>query len=233
MMSGIKETVEAIKNGQEVSTKQLFEVVNAYGLTMLSLNKNGKTILSMQLNKLEICGDAYEFSQECSTDSNMYIINQADIISSHGKYKEDVDTIFITSELSGGEKLNLMIVHASDSLKRTWVEDFCETDVYDIQEFLGSVIEDDTPWYCVAVKITDIFGFSFKAANSARIYVDALSEDWKLHISDEFNVFEIPVVDDGCNAFYKKETDSSMEMIIKPYGQPFMEIEMLFFRKNQ
>ena len=50
----MNKTVEAIKKGQKVSTEELFEVVNAYVLTTLSLRIPDKdSIISMQVNKFE------------------------------------------------------------------------------------------------------------------------------------------------------------------------------------
>jgi len=45
--------------------------------------------------------------------------------------------------------------------------------------------------------------------------------------------FEVPVFDDSINLIYMKETDQSKEIIVKPYGQPFMEIRILFFQKHE
>ena len=52
------------------------------------------------------------------------------------------------------------------------------------------------------------------------------------YIGDDFTTLEVPVVDDCVNLFYMKETEHSKEIIVKPYGQPFMEIKMLFFKKH-
>ena len=69
--------------------------------------------------------------------------------------------------------------------------------------------------------------------NPKRVYVNTLDDDWKLHISDDFNTFEVPIVDDPpVNEFYiKEEKEESKQIIVKPYGQPFMEISLLFFKK--
>ena len=47
----MNKTVEAIKNGQNVATEELFEVVNSYVLTTLSLRTPDKQrIMSMKVN---------------------------------------------------------------------------------------------------------------------------------------------------------------------------------------
>lgn len=228
----VNKTVEALKNGQEVSTQELFELVNAYDITALSLSDDGKTILSMQVNRFEAYNGVFEFSQECTSDGNKYVIGQKDIVSVKGRWSEDADALIITSELKDGATLQMMVIHASDSLKEAVSEGYHERDVYELQEFLDSVMSEDCEWYCILAKITDVFGFDLKMRNPMRTYINTLDE-WKLHISDDTNTFEVPVVDDSCNAFYKRECETSVEFIIKPYGQPFMEIKMLFFKKHK
>lgn len=227
----MNKTVEAIMNGQEVSTQELFELVNAYNLTTLDLIKDKKISLSMQVNQFKAYKDVFEFLQECTSYGNKYTIGQKDIVSTKGEFNEDADALFITSQLADGAKLQMMVVHASDSFKETVSEGYYETDVYELQEFLDSVMKEESEWYCILAKITDVFGFDLKMQNPIRTYINTLS-GWKLHISDDTNTFEVPVVDDSCNAFYKREGETSVEFTIKPFGQPFMEIKMLFFKKH-
>lgn len=227
----INKTVEALKNGQEVSTQELFELVNAYDMTSLSLSDGSKTILTMQVNRFEAYKDVFEFSQECTSDGNKYVVSQKDIVSAKGDYNEDADALSITSQLLDGSKLQMVVMHASDGFKKVDSEGFRERDVYELQEFLDSVIKEDSEWYCILAKVTDAFGFNMKMHNPARTYINML-DNWKLHISDDTNTFEVPVVDDSSNAFYERKGTTSVEYIIKPYGQPFMEIKMLFFKKH-
>ena len=99
---------------------------------------------------------------------------------------------------------------------------------------MEDVIHEKNGYYCILARITDVFGFDFKMRNPIRTYINTLDDsDWKLHISDDANTFEVPVVDDSVNLLYMKETDNSKEIIVKPYGQPFMEIKMLFFKRHE
>lgn len=227
----MNKTVEAIRNGQEVSTQELFELVNAYDMTSLSLSDVNKTILTMQVNRFEAYKDVFEFSQECTSDGNKYVVSQKDIVSAKGDYNEEADALSITSQLSDGSKLQMVVMHASDGFNKVDSEGFCERDVYELQEFLDSVMKEDSEWYCIRAKVTDAFGLNLKMHNPACTYINTL-DNWKLHISDDTNTFEVPVVDDSCNAFYERKGATSVEYIIKPYGQPFMEIKMLFFKKH-
>ena len=126
----------------------------------------------------------------------------------------------------------LMIVNVSESENEIESDGFYETDVYSLQEFLDDVIHEKNEYYCILARITDVFGFDLKIRNPIRTYINTL-DGMALHISDDMNTFEVPVFDDSINLIYMKETDSSKEIIVKPYGQPFMEIRMLFFQKHE
>lgn len=228
----MNKTIEAIKNGQKVATEKLFEVVNMYDITHLSLMKGNQAIWAMQVNKFQKYKDMFEFSQDCATDNNKYLLNKDEIISSDIEWNEKADALFITCILKNDMKLQMMILFPYKSFKETESDGFYETDVYSIQEFLDDVIHEKNEWYIIMTRITDVFGFDLKMRNPFRTYVDTL-EDWKLHISDDVNTLEVPVNDDSCNFFYMKETDSTKEIIVKPYGQSFMGIKMLFFKRHE
>ena len=51
-------------------------------------------------------------------------------------------------------------------------------------------------------------------------------------IREESDSLSLPLCDDSINLFYIKESDRSKEVIIKPFGQPFLEIKMLFIFKG-
>lgn len=229
----MNKTVEKIKNGQAVETEELFELVNAYNLvTVNKINENKETVMSMQVNQFESYGEVFEFSQTCTVDGNKFVVNQEDIVSSSAEYKEEVDAIFINVEMLGGTRLQMMILHASDSFKETVSEGCREMDVYEMKKYLEEVMKtEDSLTHCMMVRVTDVFGLDFKMQSPERTFVDTLDEDnWKLHISNDLNTFEVPVYDDSCNGFYKKGNASTVEIIVKPYGQPFMEIGLLFFK---
>lgn len=228
----MNKTVEAIKNGETVTTEELFELVNMYEMTHLSLMDCGQVILAMQVNRFETYKDVFEFSQECTADHNKYVIRKDDVISSDVEWNEKADAIWISAHLKNGLKLQMMILFPNESFKETASDEFFETDVYEIKEFLDDVIHKKNEWYIIMARITDVFGFDLKMRNPFRTYVNTLG-DWKLHISDDINTFEVPITDDSVNLIYMKETEQSKEIIIKPYSQPFMEIHMLFFKRHE
>lgn len=227
----MNKTVEAIKNGQTVSTEELFEVVNAYALTTLSLRTPGKdSIISMQVNQFEKLHGDYKFSQQCTGyDHVMYLLKADDLVSVNSEYNQKADVLYITCKLESGLELWLVIINLAESETEIETDGFYETDVYAVQEFLEDVIHEKNGYYCILARITDVFGFDLKIRNPIRTYINTL-DGLALHISDDANTFEVPVFDDSINLIYMKETDHSKEIIVKPYGQPFMEIRMLFSR---
>ena len=230
----MNKTVEAIKNGQKVTTEDLFEVVNSYVLTALSLRTSDKNrVMSIQVNQYERLHGDHKFSQQCTGFNNvMYVLRADDLVSAYGEYNEKADALYIICKLKNGMKLYLMLVNMSESETQIETDGFYETDVYEIQEFLDNVIHEENEYYCILARITDVFGFDLKIRNPIRTYINTL-DGMALHISDDMNTFEVPVFDDSINLFYMKETESSKEIIVKPYGQPFMEIRMLFFKRHE
>jgi hypothetical protein len=232
----MNKTIEAVKNGQKVATDELFEVVNAYVLTTLKLStKDNDDVISMQVNQFERLHDDYKFSQKCTGyNSAMYILKKDDCVSVVAEYNDKADALYITCKLKNSMELSLYVINVMNSEEDIESEGFYETDVYTIHDFLNEVIHEENEYYCSFARITDVFGLDLKMHNPFRTFVDTLDDsDWKLRISDDFSTVEVPVVDDGVNLFYMEETDYSKEIIVKPYGQPFMEIRMLFFKKHE
>lgn len=232
----MNKTVETIKAGNKVTTEELFNVVNGYVLTTLRLRTPDKeSTMSMQVNQFEMFHNDYKFSQQCTGfDDVMYVLKADDLMSIDSEYNSKADALYIICKLKNNTELWLSIVNVSGSGVEIEADGFYETDVYGIQEFLDDVMHDKSEYYCMMTRITDVFGFDLKIRNPIRTYVNTLDDsDWKLHISDDTNTFEVPVVDDCINLFYMKETDHSKEIIVKPYGQAFMEIRMLFFKKHE
>ena len=227
-------TVESIKKGQKVSAEELFGVVNDYVLTTLSLKTPNKdSIMSMQVNQFERIHNNYEFSQKCTGfNSVMYMLKEDDLASVDSEYNQKADALYITCKLKNGVELCLMIVNVAESENEIDTDGFYESDVYSLQEFLDDTIHEKNEYYCILARITDVFGFDLKLRNPIRTYINTL-DGLALHISDDMNTFEVPVFDGSINLIYMKETDHSKEIIVKPYGQPFMEIRMLFFKKHE
>lgn len=227
--------VKAVKDGQKIETKDLFNVVNDFCLTRLRLSTPDKEIImSMQVDRCKEKEDEYEFSQSCTMFNDVaYFLKKDNIYTVTSEYNEIADILYITCELKSGLELLVMLINISGSEVST--KDYDEMDVYELKEFLEDVIHQKNDYYCALTRITDCFGFDLKMNNSFRTYINTLDEDdWKLHIGDDFTQFEVPITDDSVNEIYVKydKESETKHIIVKPYNQPFMEIGMLFFKKH-
>ncbi|MBM6854656.1 hypothetical protein H6B11_10885 [Mediterraneibacter glycyrrhizinilyticus] len=225
-------TFEAIRNGQEVATEELFNLINAYNFTDLVVqDENNHAIVKIPVNHYEEYRGMYEFSQTHS-DNGVYVAKKSDIVSVESDYREDMDTLFIKCQMDDGKKLFLVIYHASTNFKTTESDEYYETDLEDLQNFLENTLGDDAEYHCGLVRFTDKNGMSIKITSPERTYINTLDDlDWKLHISDLSMVLEVPVTDDDCNAFYRKDDGDTVIILVKPYEQPFAEIRMVFCRE--
>lgn len=222
-------TVEAIKYGSNPTTQELFELVNAYDITMLSIqDRNHKTILEMDVNHFDSYKTEYEFGQ-LNTDTKC-LINQSDILSTESKWLEEEDMIHIKCCLSDGGFMNLVIFHASRGLKRTVSKDYYEIGLYELNELLQKTAGDKPEYTCSIVKVKNKFGFHLRMVYPKQIFVDMENDDTngELSIEDDVNFLKLAVMDDACNQFYQKDNDETVEIVIKPYSEPFMEIRMVF-----
>lgn len=225
----MNKTIEAIKAGNKVTVGELFQIVNLYPCTHMELMKSGKSVMALQVNQFKEFADYYEFSQDTTADFSKIIIPKCDVVDYESEWNEPIDTLFIYCALKNGMELRFMILFCNETKN---MEDYYETDVESVKDFLEDVLNDKNDYRIFFARITDVFGFDLKMNNPAKTYVSTLDDDWKLHIGDDTSVLEISVTDDSVNLFYMKETDHSKEIIVKPYGQPFMEIKLLFFKKN-
>ncbi len=226
--------VKAVKEGQEIETKDLFNVINDFCLTRLRVSQDGDDVVSMQVNKYEEHADEYEFLQSCTMFRDMaYHLKKDNIDSVTSEYNAKVDTLYVTCNLKNGMSLLLMIINTINSEIET--KDYREMDVYELKDFLEDVINKKNGYYCMVTRITDVFGFDLKMYNSVRTYINTLDEDdWELHISDDFTEFEVPITDDSINEIYVKDNEQSesKSIVVKPFNQPFMEIDMLFLKRH-
>lgn len=224
----MNKTVEAIKNGQNVGIEELFEVLNLYELTHCYLVNGEETVTAMQVNRFEDYGDVCELSQTATFDANKIVIKKDEIGSFETDWNTSVNSLFVTFHMKNGMDLKMFVLYPGEVFKATSSEDFCETDIYEMKEFLDDVLHGKEKWNVMFARITDMFGFDLKMQNVHSVYVDELPDQWKLHINDEINSLVVPVIDDS---FYTNETEKTKEILVKPLGQPFMEIKLLLSKK--
>jgi hypothetical protein len=222
-------TAEAVRNGSNQTAQELFELINAYDITMLSiLDKNNRTILEMDVNHFDSYNTAFEFGQ-LNTDTKC-IINQSDILSTESRWIEEEDMIHIKCCLQDDKKLNLVIFHASNGLKCIASKDYYEIGLYELNELLQKTSGDKPEYTCSIVKVKNKFGFHMRMVYPKHTFVDMENDDTngQLSIEDDINYLKIAIMDDACNQFYQKDNDESVEIVIMPYSEPFMEIRMVF-----
>lgn len=223
--------IRAIEGNVDITNEAWYEIVNYYSITQLILRSHaGRTIFAIPINQCEETADTYEFSQSCTGyNEAMYSLKKSDLVSVSAEYCEAANSLIMKCELNSGVELCLFVVNESFMGKQ--LSDFREMDIYNLHDFMEEVINNENEFCCVSVRVTDIYGLDIKL-NPKRVYVNTLDDDWKLHISDDFNSFEVPITDDSINEFYIKDNETAKEIIVKPYGQSFMEISLLFFKKR-
>lgn len=226
-------TVEAIKNGQAVTTEELFELINICNITYLSLFKSGEQILGMEINQCEYDYDEYEFYQDC-LENNKYVVEADDIISTNAVWNEEENLVIIICQMKNDMVLQMVILSPENNLKVTEAERFYKADVYEVKDFLDDVLNDKNEWYILSARVTNVFGFDLNMINPCCTFIDDSHEyDWKLHISNNLTTLEIPETENYVNSFYIKEDETSKEIIVKPYGQSFTEIKLFCLQKKQ
>ena len=155
--------------------------------------------MAMQINKCEEMNEKYVFSQSCtSCDSFLYTVKKADIDNVTVKYYSDSDAFYITCELKNGLEMLLLVVNASNMERK--LSDFREMDVYELQKFLEETLGRKNEYYCLSVRITDVYGMDLQIFPK-NVYINTLDEEWKLHVGCDASTFEIPVTDDSVNEF--------------------------------
>lgn len=222
-------TIETVLNNTQATAQDYFQLVNQFDYSNITLQKDKKTVLEMAVNKVEEYGDTIEFSQDYT--ETHYVLNLSDIQSIEGKLHEDADIFIITVELKDGTKLSICIFHISTNSATLVKESFIEEDVYTLKDSLDEVMENDNKSYLLA-KVIDNFGLSMKLNNVQRAYVNEHEEGFTLYISDNFTEIKLPLVDDSVNGIYRKKSGCMEEWLIKPYGQPFMEIRLAVFENE-
>lgn len=220
---------EVIGNTGARTPEQIFEVVNNYALTTLNLRKDEEEVMVMQINQYESTPTGHEFFQTCQMDGTRFVLSKENLVVIKSEYNKEEDFLYITCELLNGMELNMMILNMEDN-KNEFAEDgWKEIDVYALKDFL----EEINGYYRVLVKVTDAFGLNIGSENPAPIYIDDEEElILNVGIREESDSLSLPLCDDSINLFYIKESDRSKEVIIKPFGQPFLEIKMLFIFKG-
>ena len=88
-------------------------------------------------------------------------------------------------------------------------------------------LNDDTH-KAMIVNIHDAFGLEVKLNDIKNCSLVETEEAYEMQIDS----MTFPLVDDSCNEIYIKENSSCDTILIRPYGQPFMEVSILVARES-
>lgn len=108
-------------------------------------------------------------------------------------------------------------------MPREKLERFYESDVFSLMDYLN----DDTH-KVMLVNIHDAFGLEVKLNDIKNCSLVETEEAYEMQIDS----MTFPLVDDSCNEIYIKENSSCDTILIRPYGQPFLEISIFVSQKT-
>lgn len=217
----MSKAVENVLNNKEAKATDYFELVNTYEYSDLSVHKDGNTVISMSINAFEEFSGVYEFKQKCSTSH--FSIEKSNVESVTGKMLDNMDTCLIEINMKDESKISICVYHTDTNAKREVRERFYESDVFSLMDYLN----DDTH-KVMLVNIHDAFGLEIKLNDIKNCSLVETEEAYEMQIDS----MTFPLVDDGCNEIYIKDNSSYDTILIRPYGQPFLEISILVSKKN-
>ena len=230
-----KEVIEKLKKNEEVSMRDLFGLVNQYPITTLMVRDTANsTIFSMEINKVDM-EDGIEFLQKnMGFNAGSYVMFAEDIEKVKSRYLDAEDAITIVCELKNGLTVQLLIFAIStNEIDRS---DYQEAEFNELVDFMAEQLDENAEYTCICAKIADVHGMNLTmSANNAYIETTEEAEtDGQLVVTDgENTMLTLPVFDDSVNEFWTKKQSNTVEVMVSPYGKPFMEIRVLFVKKQK
>lgn len=222
----MNQRIKTVLNNQGATVKEYFELINLFDCSSLRLSKEGEPIFSIDFNAFREYKDIFEFSQKFGNAE--YTIKKSDIKSFKAKMLEGMDTFHIVAELVNGFQMGIFIYHTDTNTKVTEYEHYHDIGIEGLKKYL-----EDERHKPVMVSIRDTYSFKMKLSGIKDVYIAGDEEcGYSLCITDTLASFDISLVDDSCNEVYLKEghTDS---ILIKPYGQPFMNIVIFVCKEDE
>lgn len=224
--------IEAVLNNKDAKAQDYFELVNIFEYSQVTLQKDRERILSMDINEVNTWSSnvkrnpmdkAFDFSEKCT--STRFTVEESDIVSITGRMLDNMDTFLIEADLKDGSKLAVIIYYVDTNEKREVSESYYESDVFSLIDYLNE--EDHKVMMAI---IRDSFGLEIKM-NSVRNCI--LTEETEGSYEMQIDTMTFPLVDDSCNEIFIKEGSTSDTILIRPYGQPFLEISILVVKKSK
>lgn len=214
--------IEAVLNNKDAKAQDYFDLVNIYEFSQVTLQKDGESILSMGTNVVDIWSDkTFDFREKCT--STRFTVEESNIVSITGRMLDNEDTFLIEADLKDGGKLAVVIYHVDTNEKREVSENYYESDVFSLMDYLNE--EDHKVMMAI---IHDLFGLEIKMNSVSNCTVTETEEAFEMQI----DTMTFPLMDDSCNEIYIKEGSVTDTILIRPYGQPFLEISILVSKEN-
>ncbi len=213
--------IEAVLNNKDAKAQDYFELVNIYEFSQVTLQRDGKDVISMDINEVEAYPGCFEFREKCI--STHYTVEESNIASVTGRMLDDMDTFLIEADLKDGSKLAVIIYHVDTNEKREVSESYYESDVFSLMDYLN---EEDHK--VIMAIIHDSFGLEIKMNSVRNCTLTETEEAFEMQI----DTMTFPLMDDSCNEIYIKEGSVTDTILIRPYGQPFLEISILVSKEN-
>lgn len=214
--------IEAVLNNKDAKAQDYFELVNIYEFSQVTLQRDGESILSMNINEVNTWSDkTFDFREKCT--STRFTVEESNIVSITGRMLDNEDTFLIEADLKDGSKLAVIIYHVDTNEKREVSESYYESDVFSLMDYLNE--EDHKVMMAI---IHDSFGLEIKMNSVRNCTLTETEEAFEMQI----DTMTFPLMDDSCNEIYIKEGSVTDTILIRPYGQPFLEISILVSKEN-
>lgn len=213
--------IEAVLNNKDAKAQDYFELINIYEYSQVTLQRDGKDVISMDINEVEAYPGFFEFREKCT--SIHYSLEESNITSVTGRMLDGMDTFLIEADLKDGSKLAVVIYHVDTNEKREVSESYYESDVFSLMDYLNE--EDHKVMMAI---IHDSFGLEIKMNSVRNCTLTEIEEAFEMQI----DTMTFPLMDDSCNEIYIKEGSVTDTIMIRPYGQPFLEISILVSKEN-
>ena len=213
--------IEAVLNNKDAKAQDYFDLVNIYEYSQVTLQRDGKDVISMDINEVEAYSGFFEFREKCT--STHYTVKENNIASVTGRMLDGMDAFLIEADLKDGSKLAVVIYHVDTNEKREVSESYYESDVFSLMDYLNE--EDHKVMMAI---IHDSFGLEIKMNSVRNCALTETEEAFEIQI----DTMTFPLMDDSCNEIYIKEGSVTDTILIRPYGQPFLEISILVSKEN-
>lgn len=213
--------IEAVLSNKDAKAQDYFDLVNIYEFSQVTLQRDGKDVISMDINEVEAYPGCFKFREKCT--STHYTVEENNIASVTGRMIEGMDTFLIEADLKDGSKLAVVIYHVDTNEKREVSENYYESDVFSLMDYLNE--EDRKVMMAI---IHDAFGLEVKLNDIKNCSMVETEEAYEMQIDS----MTFPLMDDSCNEIYIKEGSVIDTIMIRPYGQAFLEISILVSKEN-